>query len=98
MTPGQYKLYTDVAIENLITSISEEAIYLSVYPNPSNDVLRIDSDLEIQSVHLINMQGAIVPLRQLDGISWDVSTLANGMYVAEIKLEGGIVKKRFLKK
>lgn len=98
MTPGQYKLYTDVAIENLITSISEEAIYLSVYPNPSNDVLRIESDLEIQSVHLINIQGATVPLRQLDGTSWDVSTIANGMYVAEIRLEGRIVKKRFLKK
>lgn len=98
LTPGQYKLYTDVAIENLITAINDEQVSISLYPNPSNDLIRVQTDDEITSLSLISMQGTIVSPKRLDKDSWDVSSLSTGIYIAEIRTTNSIVKKRFFKK
>ncbi len=98
LTPGQYKLYTDVAIENLITSVENEDVVISLYPNPTNDILRVQYQDEIQSLTLTTMHGATISPTRLDGESWDVSDISIGMYIAEIRVNNSVIRKKVLKK
>ncbi|NOS93152.1 MAG: T9SS type A sorting domain-containing protein [Cyclobacteriaceae bacterium] len=98
LTPGQYKLYTDVLIQNLITSTEEEHVSISLFPNPTNDVLRVQAEKPIQSLALISMQGSAVLPKRIDTESWDVSSMSAGLYIAEIRFENSVIRKRVLKK
>ncbi|HLP52451.1 MAG TPA: T9SS type A sorting domain-containing protein [Chitinophagales bacterium] len=72
---------------------------ISLYPNPANDKLFIQSkDIELQSVNIYNTLGALVMsslLPAADGVS--VAALPAGAYIAEIKTKEGVVKMRWLK-
>ncbi|HLP21079.1 MAG TPA: T9SS type A sorting domain-containing protein [Chitinophagales bacterium] len=72
---------------------------ISLYPNPANDKLFIQSsDISIQSVNIYNALGVLVMsslLPEAEGVS--VALLPSGAYVAEIKTTEGVVKMRWLK-
>jgi glycosidase len=103
LTPGQYKLFTDVKIEKpnlpVVTGIEKEAnVSIELYPNPSNGILKIIIGGEsIDSVHIVTTQGAKQSLGQLSSDTWDVGALATGVYVIEIKSSNSMVRKRILK-
>ncbi len=101
LQPGQYKLYTDVNIGGgqVVTGFEEnEELVIELFPNPTNNILKIESHEQIISVSLVSTQGSKLPLTKIDDTSWDVDSFATGLYIAEIKTEGGIVRKRIVKK
>ncbi len=101
LQPGQYKLYTDVNIGGgqVVTGFEEnEELVIELFPNPTNNILKIESHEQIISVSLVSMKGNKLPLTKIDDTSWDVDSFATGLYIAEIKTEGGIVRKRIVKK
>ena len=101
LQPGQYKLYTDVSVGGgqVITAIEENLdLTIDLYPNPANNVLKIESPEQVLSVSLISTQGSKVPLTKIDSTSWDVASFATGLYIAEIKTEGSITRRRVVKK
>lgn len=97
---GEYKIFTDVQIENptIVTGNEPEvSVRVSLFPNPTGSVLKIDSEEVIQSVTLFTMQGSIVIPKNISADSWDVSGLAPGLYIAEIKTRNGSVKVKVIK-
>ncbi len=73
---------------------------ISVYPNPTNDILNIEvADAQIQSLRIYDLNGALVKSidHQNDFTQVNVSHLENGIYLIEIGTEKGTEIKRFVK-
>lgn len=88
--PGEYKLYTDVLIDNLlVTGVSNEALassQIKVFPNPVDDVLTVTSTGErIRSVAIYSLQGMIVTPVRIAEDQWDVHSLADGLYIVKVR-------------
>lgn len=101
LQPGQYKLYTDVNIggAQVVTGTEEnDELAIQLFPNPTNNILKIEAPEQIISVSLVSTQGSKLPLTRIDNASWDVASIATGLYIAEIRTEGGLVRKRVIKK
>lgn len=72
---------------------------ISVYPNPAENVLYVDSTDNIQSVKVYNTTGSIVlSVNSLNGNSIDVSGLPSGMYVVRVQTEGNNYTQKVFKK
>ena len=59
-----------------------------VYPIPATDDIKIDGDLLIQSVNLIDLSGSIIPLN-FTGESWSLKDINCGLYYLEINSQTG---------
>ena len=72
------------AIENGVeeTSVSE----ISIFPNPTNDILNITSSETISEIEIVNVMGQIVLQMDVnsDNAACNVSNLSNGMYFVRI--------------
>lgn len=69
---------------------------VGLYPNPVDDVLNIESDTELKSVEIYNMQGREIQVSNQKQIN--VSDLASGIYMVRIQdKENGIVTKKIIK-
>jgi hypothetical protein len=93
-------LYTDVSIGGQVVTGTEEndELAIQLFPNPTNNILKIEAPEQIISVSLVSTQGSKLPLTRIDNASWDVASIATGLYIAEIRTEGGLVRKRVIKK
>jgi hypothetical protein len=70
-------------------------MYVRIFPNPTNSTLNIQSEIGINNLTIRNTLGQIV-LNTTDK-SIDVSTFENGVYLATIFTDKGVVTKRFIK-
>ena len=77
----------------LESSANAEAI--SLYPNPSNGIVRISSDLSIESISVIDLQGQKLLSTKENFV--DASNLSSGIYLVLIQTEAGLVKKTLIK-
>lgn len=75
----------------------EREVKIAVYPNPSNGRLTVQSEKRINDVVLSDLSGRNYPV-ELTGNQMDVSVLAKGTYILQIRLENGTViyKKVFI--
>lgn len=67
-----------------------------LWPNPTVDVLYIDSQEAIKQLRVVNTLGAVV--LQDDGQKINVNNLPSGVYVLEITTHTGVENHRFIKK
>lgn len=70
---------------------------ISVYPNPTSDVLNIKTDSKINAVSVVDLTGKNVNVR-LDGDKVDVRSLPAGAYLINVETEDGISTEKFIKK
>lgn len=87
LQPGEYRLYTDVLIENpLVTAVQDERNQrVTVFPNPVRSHVSVSSDNDIiTGVTVRNMLGQRTTLRR-EGGQWNMEGLAPGLYIAEIQ-------------
>ena len=74
---------------------------LNIYPNPVNDKLYIETEVEIEEVSIFDVYGRNQNLRisetQKLRISVDVTNLNSGVYFIQIKTEEGNIVKRIIK-
>ena len=70
-----------------------------VYPNPSKDILNINSVELVSRVEIYNLLGKIVKVSELSStdFSINVSDLAAGSYVINLYTKDGVKPQRFLK-
>ena len=73
------------------TSVSSQ---LKIYPNPSNDIINIDSPYQVEIVHIRDIQGKY--LKSFSGNTGDVSDLAAGLYLLEIEVAGRKYHKKLI--
>jgi len=87
LNEDRYELGPGVGIEDVSHSAS-----FSIYPNPANEVLYMDSDAELNSVQVFDMAGKMLQEIHMGGAqkgTLDVSGLHKGMYILEIETLSG---------
>lgn len=84
----------------VITGISEnEAVSVVLFPNPASDYLYIKSDVQVNSVKLLNSLGQIVFFSQkMDSNNVTISTsgLDSGIYLLNLETSNGTITKRIM--
>ena len=68
---------------------------VSLYPNPSNGIVRINADLAIESISIMDLQGQTLINTKENFV--DASNLSAGIYVVLIQTEAGLIKKTLIK-
>lgn len=107
-TPGNYAVEItqgsciDTSACNAITTVglietdgSAQSLKISIYPNPTNTFLTIQTNAIIQSVFIYNTLGSLVQTETKN--SFSVAQLASGIYILQIKTEHGLVNASFVK-
>lgn len=71
---------------------------LSIYPNPTTDVLNIKSDSKVKSADIYDISGKLVKSVEVADGKINVQELANGSYVLKVSSEKGATSHKFIKK
>ncbi|MQP23481.1 T9SS type A sorting domain-containing protein, partial [Flavobacterium sp. LMO8] len=86
-------LYTNNTLST--SDFSQNNLEVALYPNPVNDILNIETALELQSVEIYNIQGQKVLSSNQKQIN--VSDLAAGMYMVRIQdIDNNIATKKIV--
>jgi hypothetical protein len=81
--------------ENLSISEFEKSI-VSIYPNPTNDMITINSTLPILKVEIFNMLGSMVGKTNSNN-SVDLSLQPSGIYFLKIYSDSGFTSKKVIR-
>lgn len=104
--PGNLVAFAEVAFSGTVVLNVSDAIFsdaISLYPNPATDVIRIQnsSNIELQGVHVYDMNGRMVKEIQVIDNSREqtinVSALSSGVYMVHIYGNQANVIKRVIK-
>jgi hypothetical protein len=106
LQPGEYHLYTTKKLnQGTYLDIDEslmEGNTLMLYPNPTNDVLYINTTGKMVKLELYDVVGQLVKRVQVDRASETVintQPYKSGLYVIHARMEGGkTVIKKFIKR
>jgi hypothetical protein len=79
-----------------ISELSKESF--SLYPNPTNSLLFIQSEQTVGSIAIYNLSGQKVLEQATYSQDIDVSRLANGIYILSANVDGTATQQRFVKK
>ncbi|MDF0719648.1 T9SS type A sorting domain-containing protein [Kaistella sp. PBT33-4] len=82
---------------NDVVSTVEVNGSISIYPNPTSDILNVKADSKINAVSVVDMSGRSIKVN-VDGDKVDVSTLPAGTYLINIETKDGISTEKFIKK
>ena len=72
---------------------------LSVSPNPANQFLKIDSDIKINKIRIVDMFGSTIRVVIVEGAlsyNLDVQQLASGVYIIEMQTDKRVFVKKVL--
>lgn len=96
-----YKLYLDditMVIEDPVGLNEELALEWALYPNPTEDILNIQSESDLKDYRIVTMNGQIVGSGIFEDKSISVSDLQSGTYFLEVRTqENAVYRKRFVK-
>ena len=93
--------YTVCAIKGTTVSISENHIAgLKVYPNPTNGMIAVNAQENIQNISIVNLAGQIVKTFDNDGLTaqLDLNDLATGNYILKITTDQTVGSYQIIKK
>ena len=91
--------YYNVTFTNVALSVDDfetQDTSVKVYPNPTKNSFRIDSNKTIESVELYNITGQLLKTFSEEA-NYDISDLATGIYIANIKTQLGSKTLRIVK-
>lgn len=95
-TDGYFAKYSQ-SITTEVSNIQLKNNFISIYPNPSTNVLFIETDEKIETAICVNYLGQSISLK-LENNSCDVSGLSEGIYfISFSSQEGKVVTKKFIK-
>jgi hypothetical protein len=101
------RVYTTTLTQANVTSLYNELAALStndfnefsdftIYPNPSNSRVTVQSAKNVESIEIISLEGR--KLKSASEATIDISALSNGVYVMKVKTaEGKIGTKKIIK-
>lgn len=77
-----------------------DASQISIYPNPANDAVNIQSNSAIKSITVYDIQGRKIKAAQTTGqhAEMNISALKTGIYLFSIETERGSIMKKIIKK
>ena len=83
-----------------LNTVSNEFKQISIYPNPTNNILNFNLEelIEISDISIIDVAGKIIsPKYNLNQKTIDVSNLQSGVYFVRFVSEGQFLTKKFIK-
>jgi hypothetical protein len=83
-------------ISTSIIEVENEKI-ISIYPNPANDKLSINSKKTFDHIEILTAQGQILKSLTINNNTIDVSGLSKGLYLLRIVCKEGVITKKFIK-
>lgn len=72
-----------------------QIVYVNVYPNPTRDLLHVETEDQIKSVEVLDLTGKVVQTENES--QFTTQNLANGTYILRIETTKGIAMKPFVK-
>jgi len=94
---GDADMDGDVDCDDLLVSVDEIlASQFNIYPNPTNGLLRLETDLRIQEILLYSAMGQVIAEIDTDSQQVDLQSYAQGVYFIEIRTEEGTLRKRII--
>ena len=88
--------------DNNDDGVEELSSSLSIYPNPVNDKLYIETEVEIENVAIYTITGVMVGQQTTDNgqqtLTIDLSELNSGIYFIKISTDNGEIVKRIVKR
>jgi hypothetical protein len=99
-TSGWCKDENDIFIEDMVDCVLSSEDFTSteiiLYPNPTNDILRLQTQLQIENVKVYSVQGNL--MKNIIGkTKINVSDLSQGIYFLEVNTKEGRSMFRFAK-
>lgn len=87
--------FTDKAIINInVGTVGIEDVTvdenISLYPNPTHDIVNISTDQNVSMVEIFNMQGQRVTAEMGNVNSISLSGMANGLYIMKVTTDKGV--------
>ena len=80
-----------------VNDVMKNKMSVSVYPNPTSDVLKFDTTSKVNAVQIYDASGKSVNA-QLSDNQLDVRKLQNGVYLIKITTKEGVSTQKFIKK
>lgn len=93
---GSRRPFTPQEITSSLSVGKITTVDFSVYPNPANDVLNIQTNETIKQVTVYNMQGR--KLIQEASSVLNITSLSSGVYLVELQTTNGTSSVKFIKK
>jgi hypothetical protein len=94
-------LYHFEADPNSSVSLSEfNTSNVALYPNPGNEIINIRSDIPLEQIRVLNMQGQELLVQEVNSetaTELRVNDLPVGTYVVLIRSNAGVVSKKWIK-
>jgi subtilisin family serine protease len=100
MVNAQGAVEVAVGATNIAETIVEGK--LNLYPNPANQQIwiHLENELTNANIQVFNASGALVQQHNAGSVALtpvDVSALSNGVYMVQVKTDGGLFTGRFVK-
>lgn len=101
---GKVVLLNNIAVEGLETALSTESFDaiqdLKVFPNPTNDQIKIQASQVINKVSIYNVFGKLVHTDATDSSNLliDMSKLSSGVYLLKISANNTTMNRKIIKK
>ncbi len=88
------------ALSGLITTSTEDITFgnqLSLYPNPTSDILYIKAEEAIIQLHIYDVNGQLISSKKENSefVSWNLDGFTSGHYYITVQTEKGIHSQRF---
>lgn len=81
----------------LLSTSEENAIDVSVFPNPVTDVLFIESNTPVKEATIYTVLGQEVMLNTIENNQLDVSSLSKGVYLIQMTTNEGVFTQKLIK-
>lgn len=88
---------TDVVNLLAVNDVVKSKVSVAVYPNPTSDFLKFDTNLKVDAAQVFDVSGKSVDVKVLNN-QIDVRNLAKGVYLIKISTVDGISTQKFIKK
>lgn len=79
------------------SNIDENQTYFTVYPNPANQVLSIETSEKVNQVTIFSQEGKVVYVSSTLESEIAIDDLASGLYIIQLETESGIYSQKFMK-
>lgn len=93
-------LNPSIGISNNVSTLTSEqfnSASVSIYPNPSEEILNLITSEKINSYKIFDLQGKLIQKDTLQNNQLNIKSLVNGMYLLQLFLEKNIVTKKIIK-
>ena len=89
---------SDIQIESLSIEDKENS-YISIFPNPSEDIINIYSDNSIMNtINMYTIEGKLINQYMVNNNEFNINrdNLANGQYIIDINIKDKSIKKQII--